>query len=282
VVSGKGYRPKPHHLGRWSIVCWVFIAFYLFLSIGLPGIVLLWASFLPYFMPFSIAALSHVSTQNYQLIPWHGFWRAAVNSTVIMLVAPTVTAAMALAISWVVTRSGIRYVNRLFEILAFLPLAIPSVVFAVGAMVFAIFWLPPWFPFYGTLGIIITVQIIVQISFATRVLNGALLQIHRDLDDAGAMFGLSPLATVWNILRPLLAPALISTWLWMALLSYRELTIAMMLVTDKNLTLPVFVWGIFSQGEIGQAAAATILLGCCILPLIVVYFAAMRKGLSFQ
>jgi len=282
VVSGKGYRPKPHHLGRWSIVCWVFIAFYLFLSIGLPGIVLLWASFLPYFMPFSIAALSHVSTQNYQLIPWHGFWRAAVNSTVIMLVAPTVTAAMALAISWVVTRSGIRYVNRLFEILAFLPLAIPSVVFAVGAMVFAIFWLPPWFPFYGTLGIIITVQIIVQISFATRVLNGALLQIHRDLDDAGAMFGLSPLATVWNILRPLLAPALISTWLWMALLSYRELTIAMMLVTDKNLTLPVFVWGIFSQGQIGQSAAATILLGCCILPLIIVYFAAMRKGLSFQ
>jgi iron(III) transport system permease protein len=282
VVSGKGYRPKPLRLGRRAIACWGFIGLYILLSIGLPGCVLLWASLLPYFMPLSIAALAHVTVANYLHIPWGGFWRAAANSATIMIVAPTITAAAALAISWVVTRSGLRAVSRVFEVLAFLPLAIPSVVFAVGAMVFAIFVLPSWFPFYGTVAIIITVQVVVQISFATRVLNGALLQIHRDLDDAGSTFGLGSLAVVWHILGPLLAPALVSTWLWMALLSYRELTIAMMLVTDKNLTLPVFVFGIFSQGNIGESAAATILLGCCIVPLIVAYFAVMRKGLSFQ
>lgn len=282
VVTGKGYRPKPVRLGRWAIGCWAFVAFYLFLSIGLPGCVLLWASLLPFFVPFSLAALDHVTLTNYQTIPWDGFGRAARNSVTIMLVAPTITLIVSLAISWVVTRSGITSLRRLFDMLAFLPLAIPSVVFAIGAMGFAIFWLPSWIPFYGTVAIIISVQVIIGISFATRVLNAALLQIHRDLDDAGAMFGLKPVTVMWFILRPLLAPALLSAWLWMALLAYRELTIGMMLVTDKNITLPVFVWGVFSGGNIGQAAALTILLVVGMFPLIAIYFAVARRGMAFQ
>jgi iron(III) transport system permease protein len=77
-------------------------------------------------------------------------------------------------------------------------------------------------------------------------------------------------------------PALLSAWLWMSLLAYRELTIGMMLVTQKNLTLPVFVWGVFNQGQIGESAALTILLGIAILPMIVIYFAFARRGLSFR
>jgi len=282
VVTGKGYRPKPTRLGRWSILGWAFIGGYLFLSIGLPGCVLLWASLLPFFVPFSLSALSHATLANYETIPWDGFLRAGRNSLAIMLVAPTITVIVSLAISWVVTRSGVKALSRAFDMFAFLPLAIPSVVFAIGAMGFAIFWLPAWLPFYGTVGIIIAVQVIVGISFATRVLNAALLQIHRDLDDAGAMFGLRPVTVLWYILRPLLAPALLSAWLWMALLAYRELTIGMMLVTNKNITLPVFVWGDFSGGNIGQAAALTILLGVCIFPLIVIYFAVARRGMAFE
>jgi iron(III) transport system permease protein len=282
VVSGKGYRSKLLHLGPWTFACWAFVALYFFLSICLPGCVLLWASFLPYFVPFSPAAFASLTPENYLTIPWDGFWRAARNSAIIMVIAPTITVTISLAISWVVTRSGLRTLGRIFDVLAFLPLSIPSVAFAVGATAFAIFWLPPSVPFYGTVGIIIAVQVIAQTSFATRVLNGALLQIHRDLDDAGATFGLKAVAIVWYILRPLLAQALLSSWLWMALLAYRELTIAMMLVTDKNITLPVFIWGIFSQGNIGQSAALTILLGCCILPLVAVYFALTRRGFSFQ
>jgi iron(III) transport system permease protein len=110
------------------------------------------------------------------------------------------------------------------------------------------------------------------------VLNNALLQIHRDLDDAGATFGLRTTAVIWHVLRPLVGPALLSTWLWMGLLAYRELTVAMMLVTDKNITLPVFIWGVYSEGQIGEAAALTILLGCAIVPLIVAYFAVARQG----
>jgi len=280
VVTGKGYRPVPVRLGRWTVLAWTFVALYLFLAIALPGLVLAWASLLPYFVPFSLSALPSVTLHNYQSIPWSGFWRAAQNSATVMLVAPTVTTVVAFAISWVVTRSGLRRTARAFETLAFLPLAIPSVVFAVGAMAFAISWLPAWFPFYGTIGIIIAVQVVIQIPFATRVLNGALLQVHRDLDDAGAIFGLRPLAVTWYVLRPLLGAALLSSWLWMALLAYRELTIPMMLVTQKNITLPVFVWGIFSQGSIGQSAAVTILLGFGILPMIVAYFiVAQRRSL---
>ena len=277
VVTGKGYRPAPFRLGRRAIGAWAFIAAYLTLSLGLPGCVLLWASFLPYFAPFSAEALARVSLANYATIPWAAFWHAALNSAIVMISVPTITLTLSLAISWVVVRSGLR-VARAFDVLAFLPLAIPSVVFAVGAAAIAIFWLPPSIPFYGTVGILIAVQVIVQLSFGTRVLNNALLQIHRDLDDAGATFGLRTVDVIWHVLRPLVGPALLSAWLWMGLLAYRELTVAMMLVTDKNITLPVFIWGVYSEGQIGQAAALTILLGCAIVPLIVAYFAVARRG----
>jgi iron(III) transport system permease protein len=68
--------------------------------------------------------------------------------------------------------------GRLMEIVAFLPLAIPSVIFAVGAISLG---LAAWsfIPIYGTIWLIILVEVVVRLSIATRITNGAMLQIHK-------------------------------------------------------------------------------------------------------
>jgi iron(III) transport system permease protein len=280
VVTGRSYRPRPIRLGRWAIAAWAFVAGQALLALVLPGAVLLWASIQPVYGPLSLRLLAHASLANYTAIDWSGFWAAARNSAIVVIAAPTITIVLSLAISWVVVRARSKILGPLFSALSFVPLAIPSVVFAVGAIAFAVFWLPASVPFYGTVAIIVAVEVIIQISFATRVLGGALMQIHQELDEAGTVFGLPPVAVIWRILRPLLMPAILNCWVWIALLCYRELTVSTMLVAEHNVTLPVFIWSLFSGGNIGQSAAVTIILAAAMLPVIVVYFVIGRRSLA--
>jgi iron(III) transport system permease protein len=82
-----------------------------------------------------------------------------------------------------------------------------------------------------------------------------------------------------RVLLPLLAPTLIYAWLWTALLTFRELTLAVLLTTRDNLTLPVVVWSIWQDGGFGKAAAITLLLLAFMVPLIALYWwIARRRG----
>ena len=70
-----------------------------------------------------------------------------------------------------------------------------------------------------------------------------------------------------KILVPLLKPALVYAWIWMALLCYRELTMASVLVTSQNnVTLPMIVWGLWLGGSLNQAAAANLVVLAFMLP----------------
>jgi ABC-type Fe3+ transport system permease subunit len=77
---------------------------------------------------------------------------------------------------------------------------------------------------------------------------------------------------------PLIIPALLNLWIWNALLTYRELTMAAFMVTSDNITLPVVVWGLWLTGKGGQAAAVSLLFIASLAPLIIAYWALQSKG----
>lgn len=100
------------------------------------------------------------------------------------------------------------------------------------------------------------VYVLERTSFGTRMLNNALAQIHPELEEAGQAMGIPLFRRMGKILVPLLLPALVNGWLWIALLVYRELTIASLLVTPSNVTLPMVIWGLWQSGSFARAAAA--------------------------
>ncbi|MCE3243111.1 MAG: binding-protein-dependent transport system inner rane protein [Deltaproteobacteria bacterium] len=279
VVTGKNYRPRIVELGRWWIVGWVFIAAKLLLGVVLPLLTLIWASLIPYFQPFSISALDLVSLENFYRIPWDRFWQAATNTAILTLVVPTLLVLIGLVISWVVIRSGSKYAG-LIDTAAFMPHAVPNLIFSVALLVVALFWLPEFIPFYNTIYILIASFVIARISFPTRVYNNALLQIHKELDEAAYVSGLGTLRVLRHVLIPLLRPATVYAWIWMALLSYRELTLAAFLTGRENQTLPTLILGLVSAGQATIAAAVSLLLFIFMIPLVVLYFLFGRR--SFQ
>ena len=55
---------------------------------------------------------------------------------------------------------------------------------------------------------LIVVMVIVRVSYGTRMTNGALIQIHADLDESAHMCGATTGGVIRRVLLPLLAPAL--------------------------------------------------------------------------
>jgi iron(III) transport system permease protein len=280
VVTGRAYRPKVTRLGRRALGAWAFVGAYLLLAKIMPIALLIWSSLLPFFQLPSQRAFATLSLAHYLSLPWELILTALGNTALLAVLTPTITLAISLAFSWIVLRSRIPG-RRGFDFIAFLPHAIPSIVFGVGALLLTLFVLQRAIPIYGTLWILLVVFTIARISYGTRMTNSGLIQIHAELEESAQMSGATSWQGLRRILIPLLAPTLLYAWLWIALLVFRELTLAVILSTSDNITFPVVVWSLWLGGGLGQASALAIVMLVMMTPLIALYWVfARRQGLT--
>ncbi len=275
-ISGRGYQPRLIALGRWRFGAWGFCAFYLALSIGLPLLLVTWASLLPFLQPPSIRALKLLSLAQFRNQDWELIARGARNTAALMLLVPTVTVFLAVPIAWVIVRSRSR-ARFLYEFLVFLPQAMPAMIFGLAALLAALFVLKGVVPLYGTIWLIAIVYIVERMTFCSRVMNNALLQIHHELDEAAYTGGLSLLDVLRRIIVPLMLPSILGVWLWSALISFRELTIAAVLFGRESVTLPVVVWNLWTAGGMGRSGAVTLIMLGFMLPLVLFYWAVAGR-----
>ena len=237
----------------------------------LPLLLVIWASLLPFYQPPSLRALSSISFAAFTRVPWDLVLHGLRNSLILAVTAPTLALAVSIGFSWIVLRSRMR--GRLaLDVIAFLPHAVPGLVFALGAALMALFVMPDWAPLYGSLTIIIIVCAIGWVAFGTRVINSSLMQIHSELEEAALVSGAERVTVLRKVVLPLMWPALASAWVWLALLALRELTRAIILSSASNTTLPVITWSLWNGGQINQAAAIVMVTMVLFAPLLFVYF----------
>jgi iron(III) transport system permease protein len=270
VVSGKGYATTLLALGRWTVPAYAFIAAYLLLGIIAPLLVVLWESFLPFVQAPSAAALHLAGGANYHAIFGDAFWSSLGNSALLMLVVPPVVLAFSFAFSWIGFRTQLRG-RALLDGIAFLPHAIPSVIMAVGVIVLALYGLSHVLPVYGTIWIIVLAYSITWVSYGTRMTNSGLLQLHRELEESAAVGGATTWAIVRVIVLPLMSRTLLLAWVYLVILSGRELTLSVLLTTPGNMTVPSFVWITWLNGGLTRGAAATVCYLACLSPLLIAY-----------
>ena len=276
VVTGKSYRPRLVKLRGKVWLAWGFLALYLVLGQLVPILSLLWSSFLRFFRQPSLEAIKHLSLENYRILPWRTVMEGAENTMILVILTPTLTILFSLAFSWMVLRSKYRW-RGLFDFFAFLPHAVPNIIFAIGAMLLSLFVLQKFLPIYGTIWIVLFVLVLVRISYGTRVLNSALIQVHPELEEAAYVSGANTGSVLRSVLYPILKPAMMYVWLWVALLSYRELTLPAILAGSNNTTVAVVVWDLWESGGLGKSAARTVIILLCFAPLVGLYWYVARK-----
>ena len=270
VVGGKAYRPRLLQLGGFGALAWAFAAAWFLLSLVLPLLVLVWSSLLPFLQVPSARSLALVSLRNYQQLPWDLVLSGLGHTLFLAAIVPPLVLVFSFCFSWVGFRTklpGRRYLDQI----AFAPQAIPHIVLAMGLLLTALYVVQPILPIYGTVFELVFAFTVAWLSYGTRVTNFGLLQIHPALEESARVSGAPTIGIVVRILWPLLSRAVLLAWIYIATLTARELTLAVLLSTPGNMTLPVVIWSLWLNGGLGRASAALVCFLGLMLPLMAVY-----------
>lgn len=258
VITGRGYRPREIALGRWKWPAIAFVLVYLAMEVFIPFLVLLWTSFLPHLQLPSAAAFEKMTLRNYLTIFDYAGARPFINTFILMIGVPTGAMILSVLVSWVVIRTQVKFRGTL-DTIAFLPHAIPSILVAVGLGYLGLAY-RDYFPLYGTILIIMLAHIINWVAYGTRTTNSVMIQVHRELEEAGKVSGASTPRVLWKIVLPLIAAGVLNSWIWIGMLSYREVTMALTLYTRSNVVISTVVWQFWGSGWIPEVSALGVVL----------------------
>ena len=158
------------------------------------------------------------------------------------------------------------------------PVTVPPIVFSVAALLLVLFVLRGAVALYGTLSLLVIVYVIARLSYGTRMTNSAMIQIHHELDEAARVSGAGTAGVLRSVLLPLLTPTILYAWIWIALLTYRELTLPVVLATGTNLPFSVLVWSYVQSSSYGRASAAALIMLAVMVPFLLLYWIVARKA----
>src|SRR5215470_10141682 len=276
IISGKSYRSRPVELRRWWILGWGLLGTYFLLAFVLPLLAIFWVSLLPYVQVPSWQAHAAASFERYSAIAFDSaLLQAALNTLLLMVIVPTLIIVVSSAISWIVTRSRLRWRVAL-DAIAFLPHPVPNLLFALAIAYFALL-VSNVIPLYGTIFVLMAVYVICWISFGTRVLNNSMIQVHRELEEAAQVGGVSTFRILCKVIVPLIRPGLVYAWIWTSLSAYRELTMAVFLASPKSQVLSTYIWGQWHGGGLGDAAAIAVIMMAVMSPLVTSFWIYARR-----
>ena len=260
TITGKGYRPRLIPLGKWRYPAFGAFVLYFTLTIAAPTLMLLWRSLVRFYVQPSWSALAQVTLKNYwEIFAEEQILHALVNTIIVGVATATLTMVLCLIIAWVIVRSKLKG-RALLDSLTFLPHAIPGV--TIGIALIFLYLNPPlnYLPLYGTIWIIVLGLTVGYTAFGSRAMNGAVTQIHIELEEAGKVSGASWSTIMRRIIFPLLLPAFVGGWIWVASHSLRSFSVPLILSSKNSIVLSVVMWDLWNNGRAGPTAALGVLL----------------------
>ena len=264
VVSGKGFRPKRAALGpvarAASLACvGAYVA-----AMVLPILILLWVSLFPYYHPPSLDALKDISFAAYgEVLAEARIQHAIFNTVLLFLLSGTVVMALSSLIAWFSVRDR-GPIGRWLDVLSFAPIAIPPIVLAIALLMVFLNS-----PLYGTIWVLVIGHVTVFLAFGTRTMNGALVQIDRELENAALISGASWGTSLRRVVLPLVWPHVLNGWLWVVAHSARDLTFALVLLTSGNIVASASIYLMWDQPDLPGAAALAMMLVAGLMALVV-------------
>jgi iron(III) transport system permease protein len=269
TVTGKAFRPRQFELGPWRWAGFTFLMAYFLFVVLLPFLVLLWASFLPFFATPTWDALKKLGLDNYQYLwGFRPFWDAMKNSIVLATLSATVAMALTSLVAWIVYKSRLPG-SWILDFLAFVPITVPGIVMGMALiLLYVAFPLP----IYGTIWVLLIAYVTRFIPYGMRAASGSILQIHSELEEAAAASGASWWETFRRVTLPLLRPGIAAGWIYICIVSFREFSTSVLLATGDSRVLSILLFTMFEQGQVTIVAAIGILMILTLLAIVAIFY----------
>lgn len=252
-----GGKPARFDLDAWrlplAVLAWLVILFLLVV----PALALVATSLVP---TFGVRLSSETATlANYTevLTRQASTMRAFRNSTLLAGAAALILALGVIPVAIVLQRFSGRF-RRIVQIIIDLPYALPGIVLAIACILLFLRPLPLVGSLYATAAIILIAYLMRFFTLSLKPVSIAVAQIPRDLDEAAAVFGATPITRLRTITAPLVAPAAIAGGLLVFMSAFNELTVSALLWSSGNETLGVVLFSLEEAGLGTQAAAIAV------------------------
>jgi iron(III) transport system permease protein len=274
TVTGKGYRPTVIQLGGWRYVTGALLLLYSFVLLVLPFLIVLWASLLPFYMQPSLEAFSLFTLKNFiTAIHFPKITDSIKNSVLLGLGSASVVMLLTTFASWILVRTKLRG-RWLLDLLTTLPLLFPGIVMGLAIMRF---YLIVPIPIYGTLWILLVAFITRYIPYGIRYTHSGLLQLHRELEEAAYTSGASWSNAMRRITLPLLTPSFLGGWVFVFLLSAKELSMSILLAGPQTPVVSVAIFELWENGQVGELAAFGVIWTVILVSVAIIYYLIARR-----
>jgi len=276
VITGKGHNPNVISLGRWRYLTFLMVFSYATLLIIVPLLIVTILSFKIFWDPDNI--FGDFTYKNYLEVFEHPvFLQSIINSTLFSVTSATILVFLISTVVYLSRRLKIRGVSSV-ESVSMLPLSYPGLVLALG-LLWGYISLP--LGIYGTPAILVIAYVTRFMPHITRLFSGVVIQIHQELEESSRVCGSSFMSSIRRIVLPLLKPSLLSAWVYAFIVSFRELSASVLLVSPGTEVISVFLWGLWINGEDRQFAAAIVIL-VSILTGIITFVILMSRLLKIR
>ena len=124
-----------------------------------------------------------------------------------------------------------------FVALALLPLLVPYIILGVALLVL-----------FATLGVerslwtVGTAHVVVSLPYTLLIVMARMVGFDKHLEEAAQDLGATYLYTLWKVILPMIAPAILAAWLVAFTVSFDEFVLASFLIGARP-TFPVYLFG---------------------------------------
>ncbi|OGA96011.1 MAG: ABC transporter permease [Burkholderiales bacterium RIFCSPHIGHO2_12_FULL_61_11] len=274
TMTGKGFRPRQIDLGRWRWAAAGVFFLYFSLIVALPFLVLLWSSFQRFYSVPSMEALKNMTLDPYRFVltypnlarsVWNSLFLAVGTATAIMLITSV--------ICWITVKTKLPG-RWLLDNLASLPMVFPGLVLGLALM---IFYLNVDIGVYGTMWILFIAYVTRFMPYGLRFNTTSMLQIHKELEESSAMSGASWGTTFRRIILPLLKPGLMAGWIYIMIVSIRELSSSILLYSPGTEVVSIIIWELWENGQYVELSALGVLFILALFGLVLIAQAVGKK-----
>jgi iron(III) transport system permease protein len=275
TMTGKGFRPRTIDLGRWRWLAAAVFVVYFLLIVVLPFMVLLWTSLQKFYAVPSWQAVQNLTLDPYRFIlNYPNVQRSVWNSLLLSFGSATLIMLITSVICWIVVKTKLPG-RWLLDNLASLPMVFPGLVLGLALM---IFYLNVDIGVYGTLWILLIAYVTRFMPYGLRFNTTSMLQIHKELEESAATSGASWFTTFRRIILPLLKPGMLAGWIYIMIVSIRELSSSILLYSPGSEVISIIIWELWENGQFVELSALGVLF---ILLLFVLVMVAQYIGKKF-
>jgi iron(III) transport system permease protein len=257
TVTGSGYDTSLLRLGRWrflaSFLCYAFFV----VALAAPFVLLLLGSFMKVFGFFR-------SANPFTLGQWQAvfadpaFLNGVRNTIIIAGVAAFVSVVLYSVVAYIIVRGRSRALQTA-DFLVWSPWAMPGILMSLG-MLWLFLATPLRTALYGTLAGLIVAFVVRASPLSTQFFKTGLMQLGRDLEDAGRLSGASWLQVYGRILLRLLAPTAITVGLLTFLTAVHDVPTSVLLYTAKSRPLSILMLEYSFSGTRERGAAVGVMI----------------------